>query len=87
MQGGFGPPFFVLAWYGWLGKPVDATNMNAIHEHLWEYIKAKRADDTLAAWLNYANTLLRLNGLEPQEDALDAQRLLKTITRHYTFFL
>lgn len=61
--------------------------MNPIHEHLWKYLNAKRAADSLKEWLRIANIMLQRHGLEPQKDALDAQRLLKTINKNYLFFL
>lgn len=61
--------------------------MSYIHDLLWAYLKAVRDPVMLSGWLREANVMLVQNGLEPQKDALDAQRLLKTITRHYAFFL
>lgn len=61
--------------------------MNPIHEHLWKYLNAKRAASSLKEWLRIANIMLQRNGLEPQSDALDAQRLLKTIPHDYPSFL
>jgi hypothetical protein len=61
--------------------------MNDIHDHLWEFLFAKRSVAALKEWLQEANRILHRNGLEPQTDALEAQRLLKTINRHYAFFL
>ena len=61
--------------------------MYEIHDILWDYLKCIRNQEALAAWLKEANAVLARNGLEKQTDALAAQRLLKTITRHHLFFL
>jgi len=71
-----------------MGIPMSATNnMNDIHDHLWAYLKAKRSIQAITEWLRQSNQILVRNGHEPQADALDAQRLLKTITKHYMLFL
>jgi hypothetical protein len=58
-----------------------------IHEMLWAYLTAIRCPVATKAWLAEANRILSLNGLERQTDALSAQRLLKTINKHYLFLL
>ena len=58
-----------------------------IHDLLWAYLTAIRCPMATKAWLAEANRILSLNGLERQTDALCAQRLLKTINKHYLFLL
>ena len=76
LQGGQVPPLFCAT-----------NNMNYIHDLLWAYLKAVRNPATLSLWLREANAILVNNGHEKQDDALDAQRLLKSITKHYMLFL
>jgi len=59
--------------------------MSYIHDLVWEYLKSVRNSEALAAWLKEANIILKANGLPTQTSALDAQRLLKQITKHYLF--
>lgn len=58
-----------------------------IHDLLWAYLTAIRCPVATKDWLAEANRFLSLNGLERQTDALSAQRLLKTINKHYLFLL
>jgi hypothetical protein len=66
---------------------MSATNMNDIHDHLWAYLKAVRNSEAIKEWLYQANVMLKRNGLPTQTTPLDAQRLLKKITKHYMLFV
>jgi hypothetical protein len=61
--------------------------MSYIHELVWAYLKAIRNPADLAGWLKEANIMLKANGLPVQTAPLDAQRLLKSITKHYSFLV
>lgn len=61
--------------------------MSYIHDLVWEYLNAVRNSESLAAWLKEANIILKANGLPMQTTPLDAQRMLKNITKHYLFIV